>query len=447
MSLILAVMILMCTACSSSKVEALQETETAENVSTEEVSMEAESGIEADSSAVEESETENAKHTEEVITEQEETPLEAEPISEATPEPTPFQVPEADKLLIDGYSELVSENNVQRMSLIYFDEDEVPELLTIKNSEYQLYTFDGEYVQQIELPTGEMKANVYGPKHVFEDIYADEEEYAFYWFEYVPYEGIIRTHGGSEGERHDYYLRYVNGTFVKELEGESADYQWYTYDAEKEIPNEEFLEQVSVLGYDKLNPCGYWYEDVMTAYENMGKESDVKQVLDDFLNGKIDAVYYTREISDIPEDGFVMKSYEELFEDMIDGDEEWGSYEYIDFDNDGKDEFIIKGYVGSRMFFDVIGDIVYVQLRTSGTTDVASVATFQGKDIIQRTDYTHVGRKTCQMMQYDACGCLLDNSYLMASYEGSEYTANDEFEFRNKTITMEEFEEIRSSIK
>ena len=153
------------------------------------------------------------------------------------------------------------------------------------------------------------------------------------------------------------------------------------------------------------------------------------------------------EISDIPEDGFVMQSYEDFYEQVISGDELWGDYEYVDFDNDGMDELVLHGFAGACTFFDVIGDNVYFLLHTGTTTDVASIATFQGKDIIQRTDYTHVGRQICSIMQYDACGCLLDYASLVASYEGSEYTSNDEFEFRNKTITMEEFEEIRSSIK
>lgn len=344
---------------------------------------------------------------------------------------------------LDKYNDFAVKENVKRAALIYVDDDSTPELLILKNGEYKLYWLDGSEVRAAAMPGSEIKANACGLKHDPED----SEQQTFYRFEYVPYKGLIRVHGDDNQERHDYYLRYTNGLFETELEAKSIDYTWHTYDAEKEIANEEFLSRLSDLGYDELIPCGYLYENVAAAYENIGAASDAKEVLDDFVSGKINALDYMEEISDIPEDSFVMTSYEDFYDDITAGEGDiWGSLEYIDFDNDGEDELIIHGYAGACLFFDVIGDTVYKVLETGSATDAASVAEIEGKRVIERTDLTHAGRKSYRIMKYDACGCLIDWFHLYAEYEGSDYSDDDVFQYRNKEISMEEFETILNSI-
>lgn len=177
------------------------------------------------------------------------------------------------KIFLDKYNKVMVQEDAKRAALIYLDEDSIPELLILKDGEYKLFSLDGSEVKALVMPDGEMKANAYGPVHDFE-----ESEYlTFFWFEYVPYEGLIRVHGGNNQERHDYYLKYTDGLFSVELETKSVDFTWYTYDAEKEITNEEFLSRLSILGYDKLIPCGYLYENATTAYENLSAESDPKR--------------------------------------------------------------------------------------------------------------------------------------------------------------------------
>lgn len=353
-------------------------------------------------------------------------------------------VSEEKTTFLDGYDELVVAEDIKRAALIYLDEDDIPELLALKDGEYHLYSFDGSEVRAIAMPAIEIKANAYGQQHNFDW----SDEMAFYWFEYVPYQGLIRVHSGADEEREDYYLRYANGLLSTELEVKSDNSNtWYTYDAEKEISNEEFLSQLSALGYDKLIPCGYLYEDVEDAYENIGTVSDTRKVLDDFVNGKMDALDYVDGISDIPEDSFVMKSYADFYEEITAGDEFWGDVEYTDFDNDDEDELIIHGYTGACLFFDVIGDMVYKVLCTGTTTDFASVAVLNGKKVIKRSDFLYVGRTYYWIMEFDACCCVVDWWELHASYEGERYTEEDEFMYRDEEITMEEFEEIVSSIQ
>lgn len=349
---------------------------------------------------------------------------------------------EEEPIFIEKYSNLSLEENAKRMALIYLDEDSIPELLLMKNGEYQVYTYDGYEVKEVTIADTEIKASIYGMQHDFEE----SDNQMFYWFEYVPYKGLIRVHNSFEQARHDYYLKYENGKFSKELEAMSCDYMWKTYDANEEIENDEFLNKLLYLGYGKLIPCGFLYEDVSTAYENLGVITDNVKVLEDFVNGKVGAVCSVDGTSDIVEENFVMRSYEEVFEDITEGDEFWGSDEYIDFDNDGEEELIIHGYAGASVYFDVIGDTVYRVITTGGTTDVTSVALFNGKRVVERTDLTHVGRKSYRVMQYDACCCLIDYFHLYVGYEGPSYSEEDVFMFRNKEISMEEFEEIVSSI-
>lgn len=171
-------------------------------------------------------------------------------------------------------------------------------------------------ITAIDMPDANIRAKAYGSKHDFENY---SKEFTFYWFEYVPYHGLIRVHDSGDEERCDYYLKY-----------------------------EEFLSRLSELGYDKLIPCGYLYENIADAYENIGRTSNTREVLDDFISGNIDALYYVEEVSDIPEESFVMRSYEDC-------------YEYI---TAGEEELIIHAYTGARAFFDVIGDTVYEVIET-----------------------------------------------------------------------------------
>lgn len=344
---------------------------------------------------------------------------------------------------LDGYNNLIMEEEVKRSALIYLDEDDIPELLVLKNGEYRLYACDGTQITEIAMPDNGIKANAYGPRHILENYSRD---CTFYWFEYVTYQGLLRVHNSVDEERCDYYLRYEDGFFVLELEARFADTIWHTYDAKQEIDNEDFLSRLSDVGYDGLMPCGYLYENIEDAYENIGRTSNTREVLEDFISGKIDAVYTVEEVNDIPEESFVMISYEELYNSYIMGDG-IGSINYVDFDNDGEEELVMEDYMGNSIFFDVIGDTVYCVIRASGTADIAYIVEMEGKRVIARTDLTHGGRRCYDIFQYDACGCVVDFFGLYAYYEGSSYTVEDEFWYREQEITMEEFEEKVNSIQ
>lgn len=361
-----------------------------------------------------------------------------------------------DTAFLEQYNKIFARENAKRAALIYLDGDAIPELLLIKNGAYQLYSFDGSEVKNINPSDTEIKMKVYGPGHEVEILETYYTNQKFYWFEYVPYKGLIRVHDGTlqevndiqqvDVERHDYYLKYVDGSLTKELEVKNIGYEWCTYNAEQEIENEEFLSQLSELGYDQLIPCGFLYETIEDAYKNIGASTDIKKVLEDFVSGKTNAVNYVEEIGDIPEDSFVMRSFEDFYNDITSGEEYWGEIEYIDFDNDGEEELIIHGYCDACLFFDVIGDTVYRLFETSSTTDVGSIVEMGGKKVIARTDLTHVGRQYYRITTYDSYCCIIDWFTLSASFEGNNYSAEDEFHYRGRKISMEEFEAIRDKI-
>lgn len=343
----------------------------------------------------------------------------------------------------EAYQNLLLNEDVKRTALIYLDEDTIPELLVLQKGEYRLYTFDGSQIMEISMPDAEIKAEAYAHKHDLENFTRD---LAFYWFEYVPNRGLIRVHG-DDGERCDYYLRYKNGTLALEYQTKAANTVWHTYDTQQEISNEEFLSRLSDQGYDQLIPCGFLYDNIEDALENIGKISNSKEVLDDFVSGKIDALCHVEEATDIPEEGFVMRSYVDLYIDFIKGDD-MGYVQYVDFDNDGEEELIMRDYMGNSIFLDVIGSTVYNVMEAYGTADHAYAAEMDGKRVIVSKDVSHGGRKCYIVKQYDACGCLVDFFRLFASYDGKDnYSDEDEFEYRDQLITMEEFEGIKDRIK
>lgn len=344
---------------------------------------------------------------------------------------------------LDEYEQLFSGAQGGRTALVYLDDDSVPELLILKDGEYQMFFFDGSESRKISLPN-EVKANAYGTRYAVEG--GEDGEIIFYWFEYVPRKGLVRIHGGENGKRRDHYLSYEAGVLNIELEADDEDYTWNTYDAKGKITNEEFSNRLAKLGYDSLICCTYLYEDVKTAYENIGRIPNAHKALEDFASGKADAVEFVEKICEAPEQGFAGRNFAEINEELTAGESWWEGAEHVDFDNDGKDELILHGYAGARLYFDAVGDMVYKVLKTGSTTDVSYVAEMDGKRVVVRTDLTHAGRQYYWVMTYDGCGCLTDWFELSAEYEEAVYGAGGRYEYRDHAISGKEFEAIRDSI-
>lgn len=363
----------------------------------------------------------------------------------------------------EAYQNLLLEEDVKRMALLYLDEDNIPELLTLQDGEYHLYAFDGSQVTAIAMPDAGIRASAYVHRHEVED-YSNGFFLSFVWFEYAPRRGLIRVHdsegfdGSRQGgvrERCDYYLKYENGSLTLELETKFVDHTWQTCDAGQEIANEEFLRRFSDLGYDRLTPCGYLYENVEEAYKNRDRVSDSKKALDDFAAGRTKALYHVWKGTDIPEKGFLMKSFANAYIDFmsVNGDGHW---QYVDFDNDGEEELVLRSDEGAYLFFDVIGGTVYRVMGISGyTAGVTYVAELEGNRVIANLDQSTdrprergvEGYKHYTVSRYDSCGCLVDYFQSAVSYAGVDYAAKDEFTYRNQPVTLEKFEEIEGGMR
>lgn len=344
----------------------------------------------------------------------------------------------------EEYNQVLAEKDGGRAALLYLDDDYVPELLILEDGEYQLYFFDGSGAKRIAMPEAGMKASAYGTRYTIES--PEDEELVFFWFEYVPLKGLLRIHGGDHEGRRDYYLIYEDGMLNLDMKTDDEGYTWNTYDAEGAITNEEFSDRLEKRGYDSLICCAYLYEDVETAYENIGRIPDTRKILEDFAGGKTDAAEYVESRCEVPEQGFARKSFADINEELTAGEPWWEGVEYADFDNDGEEELIMHGYAGARLYLDVVGDTVYKVLKTNSQTDVSYVAEREGKRVVTKTDLTHGGRQYYRVMTYDACCCLTDWFTLCADYEGESYGAGDRFAYRNRAISMEEFENIRDSL-
>lgn len=72
------------------------------------------------------------------------------------------RVLEDGETFLDGYHSLILDKGVKRAELIYLDEDDIPELLVLKNGEYRLYSCDDTQITAIDMPDAEIKANAYG---------------------------------------------------------------------------------------------------------------------------------------------------------------------------------------------------------------------------------------------------------------------------------------------
>ena len=141
-----------------------------------------------------------------------------------------------------------------------------------------------------------------------------------------------------------------------------------------------------------------------------------------------------------------------MFSDLPQDPYEWDSYSIdpfgVDLDNDGDEELILKGPYGG-MYIDVRDDKVYVLAEGEGTTGELSYTSFDGETYIVHRDTSHGGRQVYWFDKYNGKGEAEDSFTLSAEYWDSEddhYNENSDFTFRDKKITMEEYESLVSKM-
>ena len=150
-------------------------------------------------------------------------------------------------------------------------------------------------------------------------------------------------------------------------------------------------------------------------------------------------------IDDITEEEYM------IFDWLSDDEEDFSNYSFgerIDLDNDGENEQILNGPYGG-IYLDARDGKVYVLARGEGTAGVMFYTNYENATWIVHSDTTHVGRQMYWLMKYNGAGNIVDEFQFSAEYWDSpddEYDENSDFTYRDKKISMEEYEALGKEI-
>lgn len=114
--------------------------------------------------------------------------------------------------------------------------------------------------------------------------------------------------------------------------------------------------------------------------------------------------------------------------------------EFVDLDNDGEDELILDGPYGG-MFLDCVDGNVVVFAEGQGTARCLLYVYYENAYWIVYADEQHAGRQIYDFFKYDGSQKIVDSFRFSAEYYNTTYEEGD-FTFRDKAITMDQFEEL-----
>lgn len=356
------------------------------------------------------------------------------------------------------YQEKLDKEEIEKVAMLYLDEDAIPEMLYISDNNYEVWTYAEGKVKQVDL-SGRNRAWANASWSDYEEKYNwDTDEYesvdtqGIEYFEYIPKKNFIRLHNGvkpGKGAACSYID--LNGEKPKEVlyteeESHTDDsdegewFTWTTYSDGKKVEQEEFEKQRIALGFDKLQVCNQYYGDVKTAYENIDKEIEKekeKEVYEQFLAGEIDAIVGLEEISKNGNIDYQTRSYSEYTSWC---EEEEITKEYVDFDNDNQNELVLTLSGPSTIYFNVVGGELSEVFSADGTAESSYVLEMDGYQLLEYSDTMHMGRSFRNFKQYDACNCIVDDFSLSAEYwDSDDYDCDSSFSYRGESISVEEY--------
>ena len=137
--------------------------------------------------------------------------------------------------------------------------------------------------------------------------------------------------------------------------------------------------------------------------------------------------------------------------DLTNMDEEWLNFRfsgYVDADNDGEDELVMDGPYGG-LILDTRDGKVLELAEGEGTAGVLDIAKLDNEFWIVHQDSSHGGRQIYVLDKYNGKGEIVESTSLGAEYWDSpddQYDENSVFYFKDKPISMEEFERIRDGL-
>ncbi len=174
-------------------------------------------------------------------------------------------------------------------------------------------------------------------------------------------------------------------------------------------------------------------------------EINADSLLDGFLQGEIPAYRHDEYSGESP---FMISDL------PIDVDDAYSYHigERIDLDNDGEKELVLECMDGSGGMYldaDTVSGKVNVFAEGEGTADRLSYTQYDGAIWIVHSDTSHQGRQIYNLDKYDGGDKIVDSFQLSAEYWDSPddtYDENSDFKYRNKKISMKEFEKLRREI-
>lgn len=159
------------------------------------------------------------------------------------------------------------------------------------------------------------------------------------------------------------------------------------------------------------------------------KQEESEALLDAFLDNAVPAYY--------DGDERVL-----MFEQLPMYEEDWAAYsvgERIDF---------MEGPYGG-LYLDARDQKVYVFAEGEGTAGVLSYTEYEDAMWIVHSDTTHMGRQMYWLTRYNGEGEIEDEFQLSAEYwdsQNGQYDEKSDFTFRDKKISMEEYEALKTEI-
>ena len=288
MSLLLAVMILLCTACSSNRAEVLQETETAENVSAENVSGETEKNIGTDSSAIEESE--KTEETQSNVSEEESGAEDIETTEEAIME----DAGPAEEIIIEYDDESVKE-------IHYYDiKVELPTFHVVKSTE------KGKKIN-LYLETDE--GSIFGDEvelHIERDVefVSDENEVKSYCdkmeecssilhYKNIKEHDVAEIYAVKNNDENWYWIKYKDSAYMIQTNYPALEWNLVSFVVDDYLAFEMTINKIEACGIngDTMQITSEYDRENNTAIHTIGANKDEKEYVLKTTAKKVDHTY------------------------------------------------------------------------------------------------------------------------------------------------------------
>lgn len=192
------------------------------------------------------------------------------------------------------------------------------------------------------------------------------------------------------------------------------------------------LSVIALLVGTLLVSCGLNANEKNEVSTDISVEVDAKELIDNFLTGKINA----------DGNGLYVKDSFNISELQM-NEEEWDSYKIgdkIDLDNDGVEELILLGPYGG-MYLDASEEGIKVFACGDGTASNLSYVYCDNEVWIVHSDTMHGNRKYYVFDKYFGADNIVE-SLTLAMYYSEDQTAPKTYYINGNEVSKAEYDEI-----